>query len=77
MKCQVCHEPVEKFQVVVYNKEENTAAGYLAMDDQVLFDSSKIAKFLYYCAQKGLRLKNHDILELCEGCMRSARIDMN
>ena len=77
MKCQICHEPAEQIQVVVYNKEKNSKTGYLVMDNQVLFDSSKIAKFLYFCATKGLRLKNHDILDLCESCLRNARIDMN
>lgn len=77
MKCQICHEPAEQIQVVVYNKEKNSKTGYLVMDNQVLFDSSKIAKFLYFCATKGLRLKNRDILDLCESCLRNARIDMN
>lgn len=76
-KCQVCREPVEGTQVVIYNKENNTKTGYLAIDESVLFDSAKIAKFLYFCATRGLRVKNHDILDLCPGCMITARIELN
>ena len=75
MKCQICHERAD--QVIVFKKEQNAKTGYLVIDNSVLFDTGKIAKFLYFCESKGLHLKGKGVLDLCENCLRGARITMN
>jgi hypothetical protein len=75
MKCQICQEHAD--QVVIFKKEQNAKAGYLVIDDRVVFETDKIAKFLYFCETKGLHLKARGILDLCENCLRGARITMN
>jgi hypothetical protein len=77
MKCSICAEPHSGMQTVVFHKESNSSTGYLVLDDQVLFDTTKIAKFLYFCASRGVKVKNSDMIDLCENCLRSARVGMN
>lgn len=76
-QCQICRQAAERTQLVVYTKERNSKPGYLVMDDRVVFESAKILKFLYFCETQGLHPKNNDILDICENCLRSARIEMN
>lgn len=76
-QCCICHEAADHLQLVVYNKERGQHVGYLVLDDTVVFDRDKIAKFLYFCETQGLHAKNNDILDLCEDCLLKARIGMN
>ncbi len=75
--CQICHETSDQTQVVIYNKERNSKTGYLVMDDKVIFDSGKILKFLYYCETRGVHSGNSAVLDICENCLRSVRVDVN
>lgn len=75
MKCKICNERASG--VVVYNKESNSKTGYIVVDNAVSFDTSSIAKFFYYCASKGLRLKSHGVIDLCQECLRAVRISQN
>ncbi len=75
-KCVICRDSDESLQVVVYSKG-GVETGYLTLDDRVLFDAAKICKFAYFCAENGLPLQNHDVIDICESCARLARIGMN
>jgi hypothetical protein len=75
--CQLCHEPAENTQVIVYHKENNSKTGYLVMDDRVVFDPAKLLKFLYFCETKGFHAKNRGFFDVCENCLRGARVELN
>lgn len=74
MKCMICKEA--EGRLVVYHREKNTKAGYLVVDEDVEFNTDKIAKFLYYCEQKGIKTKSRGVLDICHDCLRGARVLM-
>jgi hypothetical protein len=74
MKCELCHEPLSQVQVVVYGRSERP---YVVFDDRVLSDPALVAKFVYFCATKGLQLNDNRIVDMCESCLRLARVELN
>jgi hypothetical protein len=75
--CELCRDARGRTQVVVYSKDRNARCGYLALDGRVYFDSAAIARFLYFCATRGLATRENAVLDVCDECIRSARVGAN
>jgi hypothetical protein len=52
-------------------------APFLLLDDKVVFDPEKVARFANYCATHGVNLKKTQVLDLCERCLSAARVQLN
>ncbi len=76
-QCELCHGAGEQTQLVVYKKEQNARTGYLAMGNRVFFNMHDIAKFLYYCATRGVQSQPRAVLAICDPCINAARVGVN
>jgi len=77
LKCVMCSEAAGQLEVVLYSKDDPERAGFLLLDDKVVFDPDKVAKFATYCETNGVKLKKTQILDMCARCLQAARVQLN
>lgn len=77
LKCALCAEASGPMEVVVVSMESVNKAPFLLLEDKVVFDPAKIDKFASFCAAKGVSLKKTQVLDMCENCLKVARVQLN
>lgn len=75
--CFLCSELSNRLEVVLYSQESPQQAAYLLLQDEVIFDGAKVAKFASFCASNGVALQRTQIMDVCERCLGAARTRLN